>query len=125
MWGRKMISTCRGCRSVLSVCCRVREEKQQLMLNLEVQLLMRQGQVEVEAGDFIHSFTDSILIHRGVVEDLNRKIQTLGDQKIKSMNESKDFRSVTSHCYVIVSHCYVIISHYYVIISHCYVIISH
>ena len=62
------------------------------MLNLEVQLLMRQGQVEVEAGDFIHTFTDSILIHRNVVEDLNKKIQLLGDQKIKSMNESKDFR---------------------------------
>ncbi|XP_075245567.1 cilia- and flagella-associated protein 43-like isoform X2 [Convolutriloba macropyga] len=72
---------------------KVRDEKQSRMMNLEVQLLMRQGQVEVEAKeDFIHDFQDSILIHRGVVENLNGKISKLGGEKIESMNESKDFR---------------------------------
>ena len=40
-------------------------------LNLEVQLLLKQGQVEVPCGQFIPDYADSILIHRGVVEDLN------------------------------------------------------
>lgn len=44
-------------------------------LNLQVQLLMKQGQVEVDAGTFIHDYSDSVLIHRGVVEDLNGKIK--------------------------------------------------
>ncbi|XP_063718204.1 cilia- and flagella-associated protein 43-like isoform X2 [Symsagittifera roscoffensis] len=72
---------------------RVREEKHQRMMNLELQLLMRQGQVEVAAkDDFITEFKDSLLVHRGVVEQLNSKITALGDQKIESMNESKEFR---------------------------------
>lgn len=61
-------------------------------LNLEVQLLLKQGQVEVDSGTFIHNFKDSALIHRGVVEDLNQTIKTLGESKIASMVESKDFR---------------------------------
>lgn len=44
-------------------------------LNLQVQLLMKQGQVELDAGAFIHEYKDSVLIHRGVVEDLNGKIK--------------------------------------------------
>ena len=43
--------------------------------NLEVQLLLKQGQVEVDAGPFIHDYHDSILIHRSVVEDLNTNIR--------------------------------------------------
>merc|ERR1719499_154771 len=72
---------------------KVREEKESRMTNVEVQLLMRQGQVEVEAtNDFIHDFTSTILIHRGVVESLNGKICKLGGEKIESMSESKEFR---------------------------------
>lgn len=44
-------------------------------LNLQVQLLMKQGQVELDAGTFIHNYKESVLIHRGVVEDLNGKIK--------------------------------------------------
>ena len=36
---------------------------------------MKQGQVEIDAGPFIHDFQDSVLIHRSVVEDLNSKIK--------------------------------------------------
>jgi len=72
---------------------KVREEKESRMTNVELQLLMRQGQVEVEAtNDFIHDFTSTILIHRGVVESLNGKICKLGGEKIESMSESKEFR---------------------------------
>jgi len=48
---------------------------QRRSLNLQVQLLMKQGQVELDAGPFIHNYKESVLIHRGVVEDLNGKIK--------------------------------------------------
>ncbi|XP_070541265.1 cilia- and flagella-associated protein 43-like isoform X2 [Ptychodera flava] len=70
----------------------VQEEKLRFMCNLEVQFLLKQGQVEVDPGPFVYDHTDSILIHRGVTEDLNATIRQLGEQKIAAMTESKDFR---------------------------------
>jgi len=61
-------------------------------INLEVQLLLKQGQVEVSPGPFITDYTDSALIHRSVVEDLNAQITTLGKGKIATMEDSKEFR---------------------------------
>jgi hypothetical protein len=43
--------------------------------DLEVQLLLKQGQVEVDPGTFIPDYTSSLLIHRSVVEDLNKQIR--------------------------------------------------
>ena len=57
---------------------RLREEKLKFSLNLEVQLLLKQGQVEVGNCDFVHDYSDSLLIHRSAVEDLNVTIKTLG-----------------------------------------------
>ncbi|XP_052225547.1 cilia- and flagella-associated protein 43-like isoform X5 [Dreissena polymorpha] len=71
---------------------RLREDRNRFNLNLEVQLLLKQGQVEVDAGSFIQEYKDSALIHRSVVEELNNNIQQLGESKIASMVESKDFR---------------------------------
>ncbi|KAK9964501.1 hypothetical protein ABG768_005668 [Culter alburnus] len=68
------------------------EEKMRFRLDSMVQIVLQQGQVEVEAGEFIADFTDALLIHRGVIEDLNSTIRALGDQKIASMVECKDFR---------------------------------
>ncbi|CAM4726849.1 unnamed protein product [Leuciscus chuanchicus] len=68
------------------------EEKMRFRLDSMVQILLQQGQVEVEAGDFIADNTDALLIHRGVIEDLNSTIRALGGQKIASMVECKDFR---------------------------------
>ena len=53
---------------------RLRDERLRFNLNLEVQLLLRQGQVEVKSFDYIPDYTDSLLIHRSVVEDLNSTI---------------------------------------------------
>ncbi|CAK8681425.1 cilia- and flagella-associated protein 43-like [Clavelina lepadiformis] len=61
-------------------------------LNLEVQFLLKQGQVEVVSGTFTPDYSDSILIHRGVVEDLNGTIRALGEGKVAAMTESKDFK---------------------------------
>ncbi|KAH9504597.1 Cilia- and flagella-associated protein 43 [Bulinus truncatus] len=52
---------------------KIKEDEQRFILNLEVQL-------------------DSVLVHRNVVEDLNATIKQLGERKIASMVESKDFR---------------------------------
>ncbi|XP_036430574.1 cilia- and flagella-associated protein 43 [Colossoma macropomum] len=70
----------------------LREQKMRFCLDLMVQILLKQGQVEVETGDFVADYSDSQLIHRSVVEDLNSTIRTLGEQKIASMIECKDFR---------------------------------
>lgn len=71
---------------------KLKEDQQRFSLNLEVQLLLKQGQVEVDAGQFVHDYRDSVLVHRSVVEDLNSTIKQLGESKIASMVESKDFR---------------------------------
>lgn len=60
---------------VLSALYRLRDDRSRFSLNLEVQLLLKQGQVEVDAGSFIHDYKDSALIHRNVVEDLNSTIK--------------------------------------------------
>ncbi|XP_071090035.1 cilia- and flagella-associated protein 43-like isoform X1 [Haliotis cracherodii] len=70
----------------------LKEDRQRFTLNLEVQLLLKQGQVEVDAGSFVHNYTNSVLTHRTVVEELNSTIKQLGESKITSMVESKDFR---------------------------------
>uniref|UniRef100_A0A6Q2YD26 Cilia- and flagella-associated protein 43 n=1 Tax=Esox lucius TaxID=8010 RepID=A0A6Q2YD26_ESOLU len=70
----------------------LREEKMRFRLDIMVQILIRQGQVEIENGDFIADYSDSLLIHKCVVEDLNKTIRALGEQKIDSMVECKDFR---------------------------------
>jgi hypothetical protein len=49
-------------------------------------------QVEVPADSFITDYSDSTLVHRSVIEDLNATIRSLGDAKINIMVESKDFR---------------------------------
>ena len=77
-WAAGLVSSCPNNQLLY----RVRDEKQSRMMNLEVQLLMRQGQVEVEAKeDFIHDFQDSILIHRYTMEPHHiapRKLNYLG-----------------------------------------------
>lgn len=70
----------------------LRDEKMKFTMDLEVQLLLKQGQVEVASGPFITDYSDSALVHRSVIEDLNATIRSLGDVKITIMVESKDFR---------------------------------
>ncbi|KAL5017485.1 hypothetical protein ScPMuIL_007074 [Solemya velum] len=78
---------------ILDLMNKVKEDKLRFNLNLEVQLLLKQGQVEADSsGSFINDYTDSVLLHRSVIEDLNTNIKQLGESKITSMVESKDFR---------------------------------
>lgn len=71
---------------------KLKNDQARFNLNLECQLLLKQGQVEIDNTTFIADYRDSALIHRSVVEELNTNIKKLGEDKIASMVESKDFR---------------------------------
>ena len=71
---------------------RLRQDRNKYGLNLEVQLMLKQGQVEVNPGHFTPDYSRSLLVHRHVIEDLNSKVRALGEGKIASMEESKEFR---------------------------------
>ncbi|TRY55422.1 hypothetical protein DNTS_034432 [Danionella cerebrum] len=66
--------------------------KLKFRLDSMVQIVLQQGQVEVEAEEFIADYSNALLINRKVVEDLNSTIKALGEQKIGIMVECKDFR---------------------------------
>ncbi|KAM7385486.1 hypothetical protein PAMP_001568 [Pampus punctatissimus] len=68
------------------------KDKYRFLTDIMVQVLLKQGQVEVSRTDFTPDYSDSVLLHRTVVEDLNRTIRTLGEQKIAAMAETKDLR---------------------------------
>lgn len=42
---------------------------------MQIQLLMKQGQVEIDSGPHVHKYENCLLIHRNVVESLNKIIQ--------------------------------------------------
>lgn len=60
--------------------------------NLQVQLIMKQGQVEINPGVYVHNFSNCLLIHRDVVESLNKVIKHHGSQKIAIMVDCKDYK---------------------------------
>ncbi|XP_019580633.2 cilia- and flagella-associated protein 43 [Rhinolophus sinicus] len=68
----------------------LQEEKVKFQLNLTIQLLLKQGQVELENFQLLLEYTDAILINKNIIEDLNSVIRTQGQKKVTSMMESKD-----------------------------------
>ena len=69
----------------------LRDKKLKFLMNLEIQLLLKQGQVEVDPGVFSTKFDNALLIHRSVIEDLNSQIVTLGEGKVSAMIDCKDY----------------------------------
>ncbi|CAL8091863.1 unnamed protein product [Calicophoron daubneyi] len=67
--------------------------------DLELQLLAKQGQVEIEVpeGALVHDYSDAQLIHRERVELLNKRIVTLGESKVQHMIRNKEFRKRFHH----------------------------
>ena len=62
--------------------------------NLQIQLLMKQGQVEIDPGIGVHNYENCLLIHRNVVESLNKVIKVLFDySSIIFLNEAFRFIS--------------------------------
>ncbi|XP_053188578.1 cilia- and flagella-associated protein 43-like [Scomber japonicus] len=68
------------------------KEKHRFLMDIMIQVLLKQGQVEMPTTDFTPDFSDCVLLDRSVVEDLNSSIRALGDQKIAAMVETKDLR---------------------------------
>ena len=75
--------------------------------NLLIQILLKQGQVEVIPGKFLtgelefswiiitfSDYTEAQFIQRETVEDMNSEIKQFGTAKIEAMIESADFRKV-------------------------------
>ncbi|XP_054949330.1 cilia- and flagella-associated protein 43 isoform X8 [Pan paniscus] len=68
----------------------LQEEKVRFQLNLTIQILLKQGQVELENFQLVLEYSDAILINKNIIEDLNSVIRTQGQKKVASMMESKD-----------------------------------
>ncbi|XP_006880238.1 PREDICTED: WD repeat-containing protein 96 [Elephantulus edwardii] len=68
----------------------LQEEKIEFQLDLTIQLLLKQGQVELENFQLILEYSDAILINKNIIEDLNSVIRTQGQKKVASMMESKN-----------------------------------
>ncbi|XP_013839162.2 cilia- and flagella-associated protein 43 isoform X2 [Sus scrofa] len=68
----------------------LQEDKVKFQLNLTIQILLKQGQVELENFQFLLEYPDAILINKNIIEDLNSVIRTQGQKKVASMMESKN-----------------------------------
>uniref|UniRef100_A0A8C2LW88 Cilia- and flagella-associated protein 43 n=1 Tax=Cricetulus griseus TaxID=10029 RepID=A0A8C2LW88_CRIGR len=69
---------------------RLQEEKVKFQVNLTIQVLLKQGQVELENFQLSLEYSDAILINKNIIEDLNSVIRTQGQKKVASMIESKE-----------------------------------
>ncbi|KAB1270915.1 Cilia- and flagella-associated protein 43 [Camelus dromedarius] len=68
----------------------LQEDKVKFQLNLTIQILLKQGQVELENFQLLLDYSDAVLINRNIIEDLNSVIRTQGQKKVASMMESKE-----------------------------------
>ncbi|KAM5271833.1 cilia- and flagella-associated protein 43 [Ctenodactylus gundi] len=68
----------------------LQEDKVKFQLNLTIQILLKQGQVELENFQQTLEYPDAILINRTIIEDLNSVIRTQGQKKVDSMMKSKE-----------------------------------
>ncbi|XP_029962541.1 cilia- and flagella-associated protein 43 [Salarias fasciatus] len=73
----------------------VHREKNRLLTDTMVQVILKQGQVELSATDLTVDYTDLILYHRSVVDHLRKQIRMLGEEKIATMVKRKDVRKGT------------------------------
>ncbi|XP_059955887.1 cilia- and flagella-associated protein 43 isoform X1 [Mesoplodon densirostris] len=68
----------------------LQEDKVKFQLNLTIQILLKQGQVELENFQLLLDYSDAILINKNIIEALNSVIRTQGQKKVASMMESKE-----------------------------------
>uniref|UniRef100_H0UV81 Cilia- and flagella-associated protein 43 n=1 Tax=Cavia porcellus TaxID=10141 RepID=H0UV81_CAVPO len=68
----------------------LQEDKAKYQLNLTIQILLKQGQVELENFQQTLQYPDAILINKTIIENLNSVIRTQGQKKVASMTESKE-----------------------------------
>ena len=66
--------------------------RQMDLLNLEVLVKLKQGQVEVEQAAVVTDYADAVLINKRVVHKLNAQIFEKGGEKIAVLTDIKNFR---------------------------------
>ncbi|XP_078007743.1 cilia- and flagella-associated protein 43-like [Phascolarctos cinereus] len=69
----------------------LRKDKSNYQADLTVQFLFKQGQVETENFLFSLEYSDSVMITRSIIEDLNNSIRAQGQRKITNMVENKKY----------------------------------
>merc|ERR1711998_461198 len=70
----------------------VQEERYQNAFNIDILFSLKQGQVEVEQAAVVTDYADSIMIHRTVVDGVNKRIRELWTDKLGVMAEIKSAR---------------------------------
>ncbi|XP_043836344.1 cilia- and flagella-associated protein 43-like [Dromiciops gliroides] len=69
----------------------LRKDKANYETDLTVQFLLKQGQVETENFHFLLDYSDSVIITRSIIEDLNNSIRAQGQKKVTNMVENKNY----------------------------------
>ena len=60
--------------------------------NIEVLTTFKQGQDAVEQGLVATDYSDAILIPLSIIEETNKEIRSLGDDKVKVLTNTRNFR---------------------------------
>lgn len=60
--------------------------------NITLPFKLKQGQIEVEEAAVVTDFGDALLVHKGVVRELNEEIKKLAGEKVEILREILDFR---------------------------------
>ncbi|XP_039283086.1 cilia- and flagella-associated protein 43 isoform X2 [Nilaparvata lugens] len=69
----------------------LREERTKFNQNFQVQLVLKQGQVELQTSGQISDFDDCVLVDKSLVEDINNLVKQAGASKLKVMLEAANF----------------------------------
>ncbi|ERE78832.1 WD repeat-containing protein 96 [Cricetulus griseus] len=64
---------------------RLQEEKVKFQVNLTIQVLLKQGQVELENFQLSLEYSDAILINKNIIEDLNSVIRYLNEANYENV----------------------------------------
>jgi uncharacterized coiled-coil protein SlyX len=69
----------------------LKETRENDSINRVVQIVMKRGLIEVKLTGCFHDFSDSILVHRSDVDDINRVIVKAGMKKLRALENSAIF----------------------------------
>ena len=74
----------------------IKEQRVLQQLNSELFFLIKQGQVEIEEAPVVTDVSSAVMIHRSIVEELDRVIVSLGTEKVSQLKEISSIRAAIS-----------------------------
>ncbi|KAL8601271.1 hypothetical protein ACOMHN_003215 [Nucella lapillus] len=80
-----------GIKHIRDQLLKLKEEQDLFNINLEVQLLMKQGQIEINPSELTPRYQDCLLVKRSRIDNINASIRRLGEEKIAHMELMKDY----------------------------------